>query len=267
MELERNIFKQRLLAGEQQFGLWLGLPDPTAAEILGAAGFDWLLLDGEHAPFDLGAVLAHLRALAPYPVAPIVRAVNGDPALLKQLLDVGAQTILIPMVDDAASAAQLVQAVRYPPDGFRGLGSSLARAAHWNQTVDYLHRANSEICLLVQAESVTAMENLADMAAVDGVDGIFIGPSDLAASMGHIGNPSHPEVIDAIESGIKTILESGKQAGLLALDKTLAHRFAGLGATFIGVGVDTVLLSQSARSLAAEFCKVDDATAKPSIGY
>lgn len=268
MELPKNIFKAQLASGETQYGLWLGIPDNNAAEIVAGAGFDWLVIDGEHAAFDLRAMLAHLQAMAPYPVAPIIRAVDGDPALLKQLLDIGAQTLLIPMVDDADSAAELVQAVRYPPEGIRGVGTSLARAARWNAVPGYLQHANEQICLIVQAESVTALENISAIADVDGVDAVFIGPSDLAASMGYVGNPGHPEVTRSIEAGIKAVRAAGKQAGLLALDPAMARHFIKLGASFVGVGVDTLILGNGARALAKSFRDPDDGEAGPSgAGY
>ncbi|MFT5133863.1 MAG: 4-hydroxy-2-oxoheptanedioate aldolase, partial [Gammaproteobacteria bacterium] len=187
MDLPVNKFKKAIAKGETQYGLWAGIPDTTSAEICAGTGFDWLLLDGEHAPFDMRAIYTYLQAIAPYDIHPIVRAVKGDKNLIKQLLDFGAQTLLIPMVDTAEQAEELVQAMRYPPEGIRGMGSSIARAARWNAIPDYLQHANDEICLLIQAESTTALENLPEILKVEGVDGVFIGPSDLSASMGHVG--------------------------------------------------------------------------------
>lgn len=237
-----------------QYGLWLGLLDPISAEIGAGAGFDWVLVDAEHAPYSVRDVQTHLQAIAPYGVPALVRPAEGRTALLKQLLDVGAQTLLVPMVNTAQQARQLVRDVRYPPQGIRGLGTSMARAARWNGVDDYLHKANDEICLIVQAETQTAMDNLSAIAAVDGVDGVFIGPADLSASMGYIGHPGHPDVIDAIEAGFKTIVAAGKAAGVLALDAALAKRYADKGASFIGVGVDVSLLAASLRQLARGFC-------------
>lgn len=258
MQLPVNLFKQQLKGDKPLWGLWLGLPDATCAEILAGAGFDWLLIDSEHAPFELDTTLRHLQAIAPYGVPAIVRPEDGRTALLKRLLDIGAQTLLVPMCDTAEQARELVQAVKYPPEGIRGLGSSLARAANWNRTSGYLQNANDEICLIVQAETVTAMENLADIAAVDGIDGVFIGPSDLSASMGHIGNPDHPEVVAAIENGLHIINRAGKAAGLLCINPAKAHHYVAKGAKFVGVGVDTLLLSNAAQQLAERFQSGDN---------
>ena len=268
MDLPLNRFKQALARGEVQYGLWAGIPDTTSAEICAGSGFDWLLLDGEHAPFDMRAIYNYLQVVAAYAVHPIVRIVHGDKNLIKQVLDYGAQTLLVPMVDSAAQAAELVQAMRYPPAGSRGMGSSIARAARWNAIPDYLQRANDEICLLVQVESTKALDNLPEILEVEGVDGVFIGPSDLSASMGHVGNPGHAEVIGTIESTIKTIVGAGKAAGILALDAAQARRYLEVGARFVGVGVDTLLLRNSALQLAASFKgELPTPGAKPDSGY
>lgn len=268
MELPRNRFKLGLESGETQYGLWLGIPDNTVAEIAAGAGFDWLLIDHEHGPFDLRSVMSHLQAAAPYEVAPIVRPVSGDTALIKKFLDIGAQSLLVPMVDTALQAEELVAAVRYPPAGTRGLGTSMARAARWNQVPGYAGKANAEICLIVQAETVTAMENLDAILAVDGVDGVFIGPSDLSASMGYLGNPGHPNVVAAVSAGIAKIRASGKHAGLLCLDPSLVAGYEAEGANFIGVGVDTMILTQGFSQAIAHFrdTKGKKATA-PQAGY
>lgn len=269
MELPVNTFKKALQGDNTLWGLWLGLPDATCAEIVAGSGFDWLLIDAEHAPFELSTVMHHLQAIAPYGVPAIVRPEEGRTALLKRLLDVGAQTLLVPMCDSAEQARELVRAVKYPPQGIRGLGSSLARAANWNRIPGYLQKANDEICLIVQAETVTAMENLAEIAAVEGVDGVFIGPSDLSASMGHIGNPDHPEVVAMIESGLKIINDAGKAAGLLCINPAKAHHYVEKGAKFVGVGVDTLLLSNAAKQLAESFKSGSQpaANAPQSSGY
>lgn len=268
MEMPKNRFKQGLATGQTQYGLWLGLPDNSAAEIAALAGFDWLLIDGEHAPFDLRTIMSHLQVIAPYDVAPIVRCVEGDTALIKQLLDIGVQTLLVPMVEDAEQAKQLVRAVRYPPQGIRGLGTSLARAARWNQVLGYLKKANTEICLLVQVETATALANLDEILAVDGVDGVFIGPSDLSASMGYIGDAGNPVVVEAIDTGLNKIRAAGKYAGLLCLDPALVEQYVQQGASFVGVGVDTMMLAQATRKLAQQF-KSDQPVAddKPQAGY
>ncbi|QIP30552.1 4-hydroxy-2-oxoheptanedioate aldolase [Deinococcus radiodurans] len=248
-----NTFKHALAGGRPQIGLWLGLADPYCAEICAGAGFDWLLIDGEHAPNDVRSTLAQLQALAAYPVAPVVRPPVGDTHLIKQYLDLGVQTLLVPMVDTPEQARQLVQATRYPPQGIRGVGSALARASRWNAVPDYLTRANDEICLLVQVESRLGLENLDEIAAVEGVDGVFIGPADLSASLGHLGHPGHPDVAQAIEDALRRIVGAGKAAGILSADERLARHYLALGATFVAVGVDTTLLARAARTLAASF--------------
>jgi 4-hydroxy-2-oxoheptanedioate aldolase len=268
MELPKNPFKQGLASGQPQYGLWLGLPDNSAAEIAAVAGFDWLLIDGEHAPFDLRTIMSHLQAMAPYEVAPIVRCVEGNTALIKQLLDIGVQTLLVPMVETAEQAEQLVRAVRYPPAGIRGLGTSLARAARWNQVPGYLKKANDEICLIVQVETASAMENLDAILQVEGVDGVFIGPSDLSASMGYIGDAGNPVVVETINTGLNKIRAAGKYAGLLCLDPSLAQNYVEQGANFVGVGVDTMILANETRKLAQRFkqgAPVEDE--KPQAGY
>lgn len=268
MELKPNRFKTGQASGKTQYGLWLGLPDNSAAEIAAVAGFNWLLIDGEHAPFDLRTIMAHLQAIAPYDVAPIVRPPHGDTALIKQMLDIGAETLLIPMVDTAEQARELVRAVRYPPEGIRGLGTSLARAARWNQIPGYVKKANDEICLLVQAETATALENLDEILAVDGVDGVFIGPSDLSASMGYIGDAGNPVVVKAISEGLNKIRAAGKYAGLLCLDPSLAATYVEQGASFVGVGVDTMILAKETRKLAQQFVEGEaPAEEKPQAGY
>ncbi|MGK8707384.1 4-hydroxy-2-oxoheptanedioate aldolase [Metapseudomonas otitidis] len=253
MDMPVNTFKQRLLAGEAQVGLWLGLADPYCAELAANAGFDWLLIDGEHAPNDLRSLLGQLQAVAPYPAQPIIRPPIGDPVLIKQLLDIGVQTLLVPMVDSAAQAAELVRAMRYPPFGIRGVGSALARASRWNSIPGYLDKADEQMCLLVQIENLDGLANLDAIAAVEGVDGVFIGPADLSAAMGHRGNPGHPEVQAAIEDAITRIRRAGKAVGILSADEALARRYLELGCSFVAVGVDTSLLMKALQGLAGRF--------------
>ncbi|WP_420992202.1 4-hydroxy-2-oxoheptanedioate aldolase [Cupriavidus sp. 30B13] len=262
-----NPFKAALSAGKPQIGLWVSMASPYLAEVSATAGFDWLLIDGEHAPNELGGILHALQAVAPYPSQPVVRAVAGEVPLIKQLLDIGARSLLVPMVDTAAQAAALVAATRYPPRGIRGVGSAIARASRWNARTDYLAVADDEICLLVQAETVTALQNLEAICAVDGVDGVFIGPADLAASMGHRGNPGHPEVQAAIEGAMRTIVASGKAAGTLTSDNDLARRYLALGCTFVATGVDVLVYANAARSLAAEFTSAAAPAGAPSAAY
>lgn len=263
-----NSFKTALAAQQAQIGLWLSMADPYMAEVSATAGFDWLLIDGEHAPNDLRSTLAALQAVAPYPSQAVVRAVAGDVALIKQLLDIGAQNLLIPMVDTAEQARNIVSATRYPPLGIRGVGSAVGRVSRWSARSDYLDIADDEVCLLVQAETVTALGNLQAICAVDGVDGVFIGPADLAASMGHRGKPGHPEVQAAIEQAMKTIIASGKAAGTLTSDPVLARRYLALGCTFVATGVDVLIYANAVRRMAADF-KSPGATqpVKPGAAY
>ena len=267
MEISKNTFRQALQAGQNQIGLWVGLADANVAEALAGCGFDWLLLDGEHAPNDVRTVLEQLRAVAPYPVHPIVRPVQGEVALVKQYLDIGAQTLLIPMIDTPEQAALMVKAMRYPPHGIRGVGAALARASRWNQVNDYLKRADDEMCLLVQAETTLAVKNLKSIAEVEGVDGVFFGPADLSASMGYRGQPAHPDVVKTILEGIATVRAAGKAAGILMGDLKMAQMYLDAGAQFVAVGVDTTLLVRSATDLAAAFkgAKTTSADNSPKV--
>lgn len=258
-----NPFKAALASGQQQIGLWLSMADPYLAEVSATAGFDWLLIDGEHAPNDVRTILAALQAVAPYRAQPVVRAVAGDVPLIKQLLDIGAQNLLVPMVDTAEQATVIVSATRYPPLGIRGVGSAVGRASRWSARADYLDKADDEVCLLVQAETVTALSNLKAICAVDGVDGVFIGPADLAASMGHRNNPGHPEVQAAIEQAMKTIIASGKAAGTLTSDPALARRYLDLGCTFVATGVDILVYANAVRRLASDL--TSSSAAPPAV--
>lgn len=265
-DIPRNRFKAGLETGDTQFGIWLSIPNNTIAEMMAGAGFDWLLVDHEHGPFELGDVMSHLQAMAAYDVAPIVRPVDDNPALLKKLCDIGAQSFIVPMIDTAEQAEAVVSAVKYPPAGRRGLGTSMARAARWNTVRGYLEHANEEICVIVQAESVTAIENLEAIANTAGVDGVFIGPSDLSASLGHGGDVSHPEVFEVISTALRTVRAAGKHAGLLCLDAPQVPHYVDCGANFVGVGVDTLLLGNSARALAARYKSGDGDESSP-VGY
>lgn len=263
-----NPFKKALAERRAQVGLWLSMADPYLAETSATAGFDWMLIDGEHAPNDLRSILGALQAIAPYRSQPVVRAVAGEVPLIKQLLDIGAQNLLVPMVDTAEQARRLVAATRYPPAGIRGVGSAVGRVSRWSARTDYLDVADDEVCLLVQAETVTALSNLEAICAVDGVDGVFIGPADLAASMGFRGRPGHPEVQGAIEQAIRTIVASGKAAGTLTSDPVLARRYLDLGCTFVAVGVDVLLYASAARKLAQQFLgPAAPAAPGPSAAY
>jgi 4-hydroxy-2-oxoheptanedioate aldolase len=248
-----NSFKRGLKEGRLQIGLWQALGSPNTVEICAGAGYDWLLLDAEHGPSDVPRLAEQLRAMRGSPSHAIIRPPIGETWVIKQMLDIGAQTILVPMVHDAALASEMVKAVRYPPQGVRGVGAALARASDFNRIGDYLQTANDEICLLVQVESRVAIDNLDAICAVDGVDGVFIGPSDLAADMGYLGRPGAPEVQEVVERSIARILASGKAAGILIGDLGLAKRYAELGATFVGIGNDVGLLSNAAARLLKDF--------------
>ena len=272
MQTPVNLFKQAMAEGRTQIGLWVGLADGYATELLAGTGYDWLLIDGEHAPNDLRSVLAQLQAVASASGAlpagaprphPIVRLPVGETALIKQYLDIGAQTLLVPMVDTPEQAAQLAQATRYPPEGVRGMGAGLARASRWQAYPNYIHEANAQACLLVQAETVEAMKNLDTIAATPGVDGVFIGPADLSASMGFVGQPNHPEVQAAISDGIARIRRAGKAAGILATAEAPALQWLAAGAQFVAVGIDTALLTSAAKALRARF---PGAAAAPGTG-
>jgi 4-hydroxy-2-oxoheptanedioate aldolase len=253
MHMPKNAFKRALHAGEQQIGLWVGMVDPAIVELLAGAGFDWLCLDAEHSPNDVRTVLAQLQAIAPYPVQAVVRPVHGASELIKQYLDIGVQTLLVPMVETPDQAARVVAATRYPTRGHRGVASATTRASRWGRIEGYLQNADQEICVVVQIESVQGLENLPKIAAVEGVDGVFFGPADLAASMGHVGNPTEPRVQKAIVEGIAAARQAGKAVGTLTADRKLAREYLSLGASFVAVGIDMGLLAKSAASLAAEF--------------
>lgn len=253
MKIPVNAFKRALKEGKTQIGLWVGLTDPAAAELLATTGFDWLVLDAEHTPNDPRSVLPLLQAVAPYPVHPVVRPVNGAVEVIKQYLDIGVQTVLVPMVETPEQAAQVVAATRYPTRGIRGVAGATTRASRWNRIDDYFQASDAEMCVLVQVESVKGLEHLSAIAAVEGVDGVFFGPADLAGSMGLIGKSTHPAVREAVAEGIAAVKRAGKAAGTLTFDDALARDYLALGALFVAVGVDMTLLGKAAAALAAAF--------------
>jgi 4-hydroxy-2-oxoheptanedioate aldolase len=253
MQTPVNGFKRGLTERRVQFGLWVGLANGYSTEICAGAGFDWLLLDAEHAPNTVPTLLAQLQAVAAYPVHAVVRATDASPAHLKQLLDIGAQTVLVPMVDTAEQARELVRAVRYAPEGIRGVSTQLTRAARWGRYQDYLQRANDEVALIVQVESAAALPHVPEIVRVDGVDAIFIGPADLAASLGHRGHPEHPEVRAAVDRVIEQAASAGKAVGTLTSDETLVRAFVTAGCRFVAVGVDTALLARATVELARKY--------------
>jgi 4-hydroxy-2-oxoheptanedioate aldolase len=253
MNIPINQFKIALRNEEVQFGLWLGLSEPLSSEICAGAGFDWLLIDAEHGPNDLRSIFAQLQAMASYSSHPVVRPPHGDHVLIKQLLETGAQTLLIPMVDSAEQASGLVKAMRYPPEGIRGVGSALARASRWGRIGEYAAQANDQMCLLVQVETKAGFESLDDITAVDGVDGVFFGSADLAASYGLLGQSTHPDIVEKIESGLRRVKKAGKAGGVLCADKALNARYQAAGAQFVAVGVDALLLADATSRLLSEY--------------
>jgi 4-hydroxy-2-oxoheptanedioate aldolase len=249
VNIPTNNFKRALLEQRPQIGMWLAMGSAVSAEICAGAGYDWVLIDGEHGPNDLTTVLAQVQALSGYPdVSVIARIPSGQgeygETLIKQYLDLGIRTLLAPMIDTAEQAEAVVRAARYPQDdgrgGTRGIGA--ARAARWGRHPGFLRESNQQVCMLVQAESQLALENLDAIAAVDGVDGVLIGPSDLSASMGYLGAPEHPDVIAAIDDAIGRIRAGGKAAGVFTLDPEAGRHYLAVGATFMGVALDTALL-------------------------
>lgn len=247
-----NPFKAGLAKDEKQIGLWLSSTTSYMAEIAATSGYDWLLIDGEHAPNTIQDLYHQLQAIAPYRSQAVVRPVEGSRTLIKQILDIGARTLLIPMVESAEQARDIVLATRYPPVGCRGVGASVARAARWGRVDHYMARANEELCLLIQVESKTALDNLDAILAVEGIDGIFIGPADLSASLGYPDNAGHPQVQAVIQDAIQRIRAAGKAAGFLAVDPQMAHNALEWGANFVAVGVDTMLYTEALdRRLAA----------------
>ncbi len=247
--MRENGFKRALAEGRLQIGFWQALASPTTAEISAAAGFDWLLIDGEHGLNTLTDIAEQLRAIAPFDTHAVVRVPAGEPWLIKQVLDAGAMTVLVPLVNSAEEARRMAEAVRYPPEGVRGF-AGIVRAAGWGRDSDYLRRANEEVCLLVQMETREAYEALDAIVTVEGIDGVFIGPWDFAASLGHPGDPMHPEVRRFIEDAILRIREAGKAAGILASDERFARECIDLGANFVAVGTDVSLFVKAVKQLA-----------------
>jgi 2-keto-3-deoxy-L-rhamnonate aldolase RhmA len=252
MDLPRNTFKHAIAKGELQIGLWCSLCSPITAEIVCHSGFDWLLLDTEHSPNEVPDVLSQLQAVQTGSASPIVRPAWNDIVLIKRLLDIGAQSLLIPFVQTADEARRAVEATRYPPGGIRGITGS-GRASRYGRVTNYLKNASQEICLLVQVETKSALDRIEEIASVDGIDGIFIGPNDLAASFGQIGNWAHPEVQSALEDAVRRLKKIGKPAGILTPNEEEAKRFIQWGYTFVAVGADLGLLARGADALAKRF--------------
>ncbi|MFT6674946.1 MAG: 4-hydroxy-2-oxoheptanedioate aldolase [Sulfitobacter sp.] len=253
MPVAPNPFKKALKEGRVVFGCWLGLADTFSTELMGTAGFDWLVIDGEHAPNDLRSILAQLQVLEASDSHPVVRLPVGETYRVKQMLDAGAQTLLVPMVESADQAAQLVRDVTYPPHGDRGVGYALTRAAKFSQIQDYGTTADAQVCLLVQVENRAGIAALDDILAVDGVDGVFIGPADLAADMGHMGNALHPDVQAVIMDALRRIRAAGKAPGILSTNDGMTEDAIAAGAQFVAVGADVLILSHTAQALSAKW--------------
>lgn len=242
-------FKDRLAPGTPLLGLWQSLASPYTAEICARAGYDWLLFDGEHAPNTLQTLLGQLQAAAPFPVEAIARVPSGEPVAIKHYLDLGFTTLLMPMIDSADHARAVVAATRYPPHGVRGVASAVSRAAGFGANPDYLTRAHLGLTVIVQIESRAGLEAIDEIAAVEGVDALFVGPADLAASLGHLGNPGHPEVQQAIAQAKARIDAAGKPAGIFATSPEDARRRGEEGFSFISIGTDIGLLARGAATL------------------
>ncbi len=258
-------FRHDLAAADRALaGMWVCTGSPLVAEIAAGSGLDWLLIDMEHAPNGLESVLAQLQAAAAYPITPLVRVPSNDAVIIKQVLDLGAQNILVPMVNSAADAEAAVQAVRYPPRGRRGVGSALGRSARWNRVDGYLADGDDHVALFVQVETADAVTAAAEIAAVDGVDGVFVGPSDLAASMGLLGAQTHPDVVAAVRSAFEAVRAAGKPVGVNAFDPAAADAYIEAGVSFILVGADVALLARGSEALAARFIPDRDGSERAS---
>jgi 4-hydroxy-2-oxoheptanedioate aldolase len=252
MDLPINHFKHALRKGQPQIGLWSHLCSPISTEILGHCGFDWMVLDMEHSPNELPEVLSQLQALGNSPTMPVVRPPWNDMVTFKRLLDIGVQTLIVPYIQNADEARQAVAYTRYPPHGVRGYAGA-PRASGYGRIPDYSKRCTDEICLLLQIETLEGLKHLEAIAQIEGVDGVFIGPGDLSADMGQLGNPKHPEVVAAVEDAFKRIRACGKAPGVLTGDESLARHFIDIGGLFVAVGADQNLLRDSATALAARF--------------
>jgi 4-hydroxy-2-oxoheptanedioate aldolase len=252
MELPQNPFKRALKAGKTQIGLWSSLSSNYSVEVIAGAGFDWLLLDTEHSPNELESLLTQLQAAAPYPTHPVVRVPWNDMVIMKRVLDIGAQSLLVPYVSTADEAAAAVSYLRYPPAGVRGVAGT-TRASRFGRVKDYAKQAHEELCLLVQVETQRALDNLEAICAVEGVDGVFIGPADLHASLGHTGEIANPKVKPLIDDAILRIRKCGRAPGILTPSEADARHWLDCGALFVAVGADVGILARGAESLAAKF--------------
>ncbi|NDK31918.1 HpcH/HpaI aldolase family protein [Nesterenkonia haasae] len=247
-------FGQELAQAQRTlYGGWICSGSPVAAEIMAGAGLDWLLIDMEHAPNGLESVLAQLHAVSGYPPSVMVRVPAGEPVVIKQVLDLGVQNILVPMVSSAEQAERIAAMAQYPPRGIRGIGSALARSGRWNRVENYLSNGAEHVSIFVQVETVEGINHAAEIAAVEGIDGLFCGPSDLAASMGLIGQQNHPDVVGSVKDAFSAISAAGKPAGVNAFDPALARQYVDAGASWVLVGADVALLARGSETLAADF--------------
>jgi 4-hydroxy-2-oxoheptanedioate aldolase len=252
MELPRNAFKHALAAGRPQIGLWSSLSSNYSVEVIAGAGFDWLLLDMEHSPNDLESLLAQLQAAAPYSTHPVVRVPWNDMVTIKRVLDVGAQSLLVPYISSAEEARAAVSHIRYPPKGVRGVAGT-TRATRFGRIKDYARRAHEEICLLVQVETQAGLDAIEAICGIDGVDGVFVGPADLHASLGHAGEIANPKVKPVIDDAIRRIRRAGRAPGILTPSEEDARHWLDCGALFVAVGADVGILARGAEALAAKF--------------
>jgi 4-hydroxy-2-oxoheptanedioate aldolase len=252
--LPRNTFKQALQNGQRQVGLWSGLASPIAAEIIAGAGFDWIVIDGEHGPNDISSLLTQLQAMRGGTAEPVFRVPWNDMVIIKRAMDVGARTLLVPFVQNVEEALRAVAATRYPPLGIRGV-SVTPRANDYGRVQNYHKNAHLDTCVLVQIETRVALKEIESIAEVEGVDGIFIGPSDLAADYGHLGNPKELDVQAALKDAAARIRASGKAAGILTGNADDVESLFEMGYNFVAVGSDVGILARTAEQLAARFKK------------
>ncbi|WP_328814108.1 HpcH/HpaI aldolase family protein [Rhodococcus sp. NBC_00297] len=249
-----HTFRHHLASADRPlYGGWITTGSPVAAEIMAGSGLDWVLIDMEHAPNGLESVLVQLYAVSSYPVTPVVRVPAGDAVVIKQVLDLGAQNVLVPMVSTAEQARDVAAAAQYPPAGRRGVGSALARSGRWNRIENYLAEAADHVSVFVQIETADGVDNAADIASTPGIDGVFLGPSDLAASMGLLGQQNHPDVVAAVTRAFDAVDSTGQPCGVNAFDPVRADAYAARGAAFLLVGADTALMARGSEALAERF--------------
>ncbi|GAA1134762.1 4-hydroxy-2-oxoheptanedioate aldolase [Microbacterium natoriense] len=258
-------FREQLAASDRSLiGMWACSGSAIVTEVAAGSGLDWLLIDMEHSANSLESVLLQLQVAAAYPIAPVVRVPSNDTVAIKQVLDLGAQNIIVPMVSSADEARAAVAATRYPPEGVRGVGSALARSARWNRVDRYLQESAAHTSLTVQIETAAGVDAAAEIAAVDGVDAVFVGPSDLSASMGLLGQQTHPDVVAAVERVFAAVKAAGTAVGVNAFDPTAADGYIAAGADFVAVGADVALLARASEGLASRFIPVSDDTRRAS---